>query len=384
VAEPIEGSLVSVTGKVSATASTPPNYNVTFVDENNKAKTLRVMSPTGIVPDTDLVVGKSYTVTGVLGQYTTNASATSGYQIYPRDKKDIAPILQITHTALTQVYKGANVQFGANADGADNVTLYYRAAGTTNFTALPMDIGSEGRYTVTLDAANVPQNGFEYYIEAKAGAQAKQAGSSTTPISVTLIEDTIGPDFSGKTPQAGTKVETPHPEISVLINDPSGVDETSVQMWLDGKELKAPDATISKTQVKYTPTDDLGLGTHTVMISSKDANGNSSGKEWTFEVVPRFTGGNHYRGTTYNHTDISHDAAGSPEDALKAAELHHYDFFAFSDHSHDLDPSLLGQDTVVNQKGMQERKGGNQWQLTKDLSNQYTKNGSFVVFLHLK
>ena len=70
-------------------------------------------------------------------------------------------------------------------------------------------------------------------------------------------------------------------------------------------------------------------------------------KEWTFEVVPRFTGGNHYRGTTHNHTNISHDGAGTPEDALKAGKAHHYDWFAFSDHSHDIDPEKLGTDTVV-------------------------------------
>ena len=84
VAEPLEGSLVTVTGKVSA-VQYAANYNVTFVDENNKTTTLRVMGATGIKPDTDLVTGKSYTVTGVLGQYTTNVSATNGYQLYPRD-----------------------------------------------------------------------------------------------------------------------------------------------------------------------------------------------------------------------------------------------------------------------------------------------------------
>ena len=145
------------------------NYNVTFVDENNKTTTLRVMGTTGIKPDTDFVTGKSYTVTGVLGQYTTNVSATNGYQLYPRGVSDIAPILAITHTALQEVYKGTNVEFEANADGAQAVTVYYRAAGATEYTALPMVKGSEGRYTAALPAANVPQNGFEYYIEAKAG-----------------------------------------------------------------------------------------------------------------------------------------------------------------------------------------------------------------------
>ncbi|MFJ7727984.1 CehA/McbA family metallohydrolase, partial [Neobacillus sp. NPDC097160] len=378
-AEPLEGSLVSVTGKVSAVASTPPNWNVTLVDENNKATTLRVMGATGIVPDNDLVTGKSYTVTGVLGQYTTNASATNGYQLYPCDPKDISPILAITHTAIKEVYKGTSVEFAANADGAESVTAYYRAIGATEFTALPMVKGSEGRYTVTLPTANVPQNGFEYYIEAKAGTQVQSAGTSAAPYVVKLIEDTFGPTISGETPQDGTKVESPTPEISSLIDDPSGVDETTVQLWLDGQELKAPAAVISKSQVKYTPAADLALGKHTVKVATKDVLGNPSEKQWTFEVVPRFTGGNHYRGTTHNHTNISHDAAGSPEDALKAGKAHHYDWFAFSDHSHDIDPEKLGVDTV-DHGGMQERTGGDQWQLTKDLAKQYTKNNDYVVF----
>ncbi|MFK9094150.1 Ig-like domain-containing protein [Bacillus salipaludis] len=379
VADPLEGSLVSVTGKVSAVTSTPPNWNVTFVDENNKTTTLRVMGATGINPEKDLVTGKSYTVTGVLGQYTTNASATNGYQLYPRDVKDVSPILAITHTAIKEVYKGTSVEFAANADGAETVTAYYRATGATEYTDLPMVKGSEGRYTVTLPAADVPQKGFEYYIEAKSGTQLKTAGTKETPYAVTLIQDTFGPIISGETPQDGTKVESPTPEISALIDDPSGVDEATVQLWLDGNELKAPAAVINKTQVKYTPEQELTLGKHSVKVAAKDVLGNTSEKQWTFEVVPRFTGGNHYRGTTHNHTNISHDAAGTPEDALKAGKTHHYDWFAFSDHSHDIDPEKLGTDTV-DHGGMQERTGGDNWQLTKDLAKQYTKNGDYVVF----
>ncbi|MDR4949954.1 Ig-like domain-containing protein [Neobacillus cucumis] len=383
-AEPLEGSLVTVTGKVSAVAASGANYNVTFVDDNNKATTLRVMAATGINPDKDLITGKSYTVTGVLGQYTTSTTATSGYQIYPRDVKDIASMLGITHTALTEVYKDTNVEFEANADGAESVTVYYRATGTTDYTALAMVNGGDGRYTATLPAANVPQSGFEYYMEAKAGAQVQSAGSSATPYKVTLIDDTTGPEISGFTPQDTTQVESPTPEISAMIDDASGVDEATVQFWLDGKELISPAATISKTQVKYTPQDDLALGKHTVKVAAKDTKGNLAEKTWTFDVVPRFTGGNHYRGTTHNHTNISHDAAGTPEDALKAGKYHHYDWFAFSDHSHDIDPEKLGTDTVqrttADGKSVPERSGGSDWQLTKDLAKQYTKDGEYVVF----
>ncbi|WP_335547459.1 Ig-like domain-containing protein [Neobacillus drentensis] len=384
-AEPLEGSLVAVTGKVSAVAATGANYNVTLVDENTKTTTIRVMGATGIKPDTDLVIGKSYTITGIVGQYTTNATHVNGYQVFPRDVKDIASILGITHTALTEVYKGTSVEFVANADGAEKVTTYYRATGATEYTPLVMGNDGTSRYTATLNAADVPANGFEYYIEATAGTKVQSAGTSAAPYAVTLIEDTTGPAFSGETPQKNAKMETPHPEISALINDPSGVDEASVHMWLDGNELKAPEATITRMQVKYTPTEDLAIGVHTVKVAATDLKGNSNTKEWTFEIVPRFDGGNHYRGTTHNHTNISHDGAGTPEDALKAGQKYKYDWFAFSDHSHDIDPEKLGTDTVNRtakdgKTVMQERSGGTQWQQTKDLAKQYTKNGEYVVF----
>ena len=89
-------------------------------------------------------------------------------------------------------------------------------------------------------------------------------------------------------------------------------------------------------------------------------------------------GGNHYRGSTHNHTNISHDGSGSPEDALIAAKKYQYDWFAFSDHSHDIDPELIDKDTV-DKNGQPERTGGTEWQLTKDLAEQYT-NEEFAVF----
>ena len=126
-------------------------------------------------------------------------------------------------------------------------------------------------------------------------------------------------------------------------------------------------------------TSDLSFGAHTVSVSVSDTKGNVGAFQWTFTVSPPFTGGIHYHGTTHNHTDISHDAAGTPEDALKAAKAHNYDYFAFSDHSHDIDAALVGQDTV-NHNGQPERTGGADWQKTKSLAKQYTKKDQFVVF----
>jgi hypothetical protein len=377
VAEPLEGSLVKVSGKVSAVAATGANYNVTLVDENNKSTTIRVMGGTGINPDTDLVVGNNYSITGIVGQYTTNATHVNGYQVFPRDVKDITAMLNLSHTPLTEVFQDTNIEFVAIASGAESVTAYYRAQDTTEFTALPMTSTTEGRYTVTLPKANVPANAFEYYIEAKSGEKTQTSGTVSAPHQVTVVADTFAPEFLSETPQNGTRVESPRPEISVVMEDPSEVDTTTVKVWFDGTEVT--NATISKKQVKFTPEQDLVNGVHTVKVEATDSKGNKGTKEWTFESVPRFTGGQHFRGTTHNHTNISHDGAGSPEAAVAAGKRYGYDWFAFSDHSHDIDPTLLGQDTVVRE-GMQERTGGSDWQLTKDLAAQNTKDGEYVVF----
>lgn len=377
-AEPLEGSLVKVSGKVTAVAASSTNYNVTLVDENNKSTTIRIMGGTEIKPDTDLVVGNNYSITGLVGQYsTTTTQALNGYQVFPRDVKDITPMLNLSHTQLTEVFEDTNIEFVAIASGAESVTAYYRAKDTTDFTALPMTATTEGRYTATLPKADVPADAFEYYIEAKSGDKTQTSGTASAPHQVTLIADTFAPEFLSETPQNGTRVESPRTEISVVMEDPSEVDTTTVKVWFDGTEVT--NATISKKQVKFTPEQDLKNGVHTVKVEATDTKGNKGTKEWTFESVPRFTGGQHFRGTTHNHTNISHDGAGSPEAAVAAGKKYGYDWFAFSDHSHDIDPTLLGQDTVVRD-GMQERTGGSDWQLTKDLAAQNTKDGEYVVF----
>jgi uncharacterized protein YdeI (BOF family) len=376
-AEPLEGSLVKVSGKVSSVATTGANYNVTLVDENNKSTTIRVMGSTGINPETDLVVGNNYSITGIVGQYTTNATHVNGYQVFPRDVKDITAMLNLSHTVLTETFQDVDVEFVAIASGAESVTAYYRALGATEFTALPMTSTTEGRYTATLPRVEVPDAGFEYYIEAKSGDKAQSSGTNAAPHQVKVIADTFAPEFLSETPANGTRVESPRPEISVVMEDPSEIETTTVKVWFDGTEVT--NAVIGKKQVKFTPAEDLALGTHTVKVEAADTKGNTGVKDWAFESVPRFTGGQHYRGTTHNHTNISHDGAGTPQAAVDAGKNYGYDWFAFSDHSHDIDPTLLGQDTVVRD-GMQERTGGSDWQLTKDLAAQQTVNGEYVVF----
>ncbi|MGB8954637.1 MAG: CehA/McbA family metallohydrolase, partial [Tumebacillaceae bacterium] len=379
VAEPLEGTLVKVTGKVTDVAASSANYNVTLMD-GDKAIIVRVMAGTAIDVASKLVVGNSYTVTGIVGQYVSKSPYTSGYQVFPRNADDLAEfhVLSLQHEPLTSANLNTDMPFTAVAEGADSVKLYYKGESDSEFTSVAMTSTDNVNYTYTLPAAQVTFSSMQYYIEAEGGGKVETSGTSANPHAVSLVTDAEGPVFSQESPLNGTRVENNRPEISVKMDDPSGIDLASVQVLLDGQDVTAQ-ATVQADGIKLAVDADLALASHQVEVSATDTKHNANHYEWSFTVVEPFQGGNHYRGTTHNHTNISHDGAGAPEQALIAAKAHQYDFFAFSDHSHDIDKDLLGQDTV-DHNGKPERTGGSDWQLTKDLADQYTENGEFVVF----
>jgi endonuclease YncB( thermonuclease family)/DNA/RNA endonuclease YhcR with UshA esterase domain len=83
IAEPLEGSLVNVTGYVKMVPSSLAGggYNVSFIDKDFNSTTLRVMEGTGAIDE--LKEEKWYDVTAILSQYDT-------YQILPRKASDIS------------------------------------------------------------------------------------------------------------------------------------------------------------------------------------------------------------------------------------------------------------------------------------------------------
>ncbi|WP_421385528.1 cell wall-binding repeat-containing protein [Bacillus salacetis] len=378
-AEALEGSLVTIVGKASDVQSGTGDLNVTLQDENGKLVTARVKSATKINVASTFIQGKTYQLTGVVGQYDSSSPYESGYQVMPRSADDVVEVqpFTLTHQAITDVYSGNDVTFTAMAEGAETVTLYYRATGSENYSAIVMESQEENIYSATLSASEVPAAGFDYYIESVKGEETKHVGSAAEPMTVTVSEDTEGPAVSRETPMNLSMVENKQPAITAAIEDPSGVDESSITVTVDGTDVTGQ-ATFAGGIVSYTPATELAVGQHTVVVTVQDTKGNSSEHTWTFEVVKAFAGGNHYRGSTHNHTNISHDGSGTPEEALIAAKKYQYDWFAFSDHSHDIDPELIDKDTVDN-NGMPERTGGKEWQDTKALAEQYT-NDEFAVF----
>ncbi|MGJ7910204.1 Ig-like domain-containing protein [Neobacillus sp. LXY-1] len=380
--EPKEGMLVKIRGKVTNVPATPSGggTNVTLTDDSGKATTVRVMTTTGVDPVNLFKVNSYYDITGIVGQYDSTAPFDSGYQIFPRNVDDVTEYfaLALTHTPMTTAYNGNDIKFVATAEGAETVTVFYKGTGDSAYQSLDMTKGDQNKYTAVLPSGSVPANGFAYYIKAVNKSETKTVGTADKPNAVQLVDDTFAPVLSGFQPADKSIVETQLPDISFLVNEPSGLEKSKLSIKLDGEEVSGT-AIVTDEQVQLPLANELTIGTHTLAVEAWDTKGNHSNASWTFEVAKPFTGGNHYRGTTHNHTNISHDASGTPEEALKAGKAHGYDWFAFSDHSHDIDATLADKDTVTH-NGMPERTGGDNWQLTKDLAKQYTKDGDYVVF----
>jgi len=379
-AEPQEGKLVAVSGKLTNIPALGPDYDLTVSDDDGNSAIVRILGKTGIDVQ-QLGLGESFRFIGILAQSKRNAPYDDGYVVLPRTSADVRGELQLSHQPLEKAYIGFDVHFRAQAKYADEVAVYYKAESDPAYKSVLMTTADGQNYNGKIPKANVPEGKFYYYIEASTlDGQKKNVGSSAQPFEVPVVPDTDGPSYFNEVPRNGSEVETAHPVISVEMEDPNGVNTSTVRILIDGADFTAK-AQISESRVELAldPADDLSVGEHTVTVSAEDGIGNASSFSWKFRVAERFTGGNHYYGTTHNHTNISHDATGDPEDALIAARFYNYDWFAFSDHSHDIDPEVRGTD-IVQHKGMPERTGGAEWQLTKQLSDQYTKDGEFVVF----
>ncbi|WP_026575874.1 Ig-like domain-containing protein [Bacillus sp. UNC438CL73TsuS30] len=376
-----ESKLVTITGKVLNIASDDSQSDLTVSDNDGNLSIVRIPFSLG-----EIKQGLTYSFTGIVEQYAKVSPYNSGYFLLPRSFNDIKGQLELNHTVIKNQYSGLDANFIASAKYADTVSLYYKGENDESYKSIKMNTTDEKNYNAKIDKEDVPRGKFFYYIQAKNNEETKSVGSSDTPNEVKVVEDHEGPEFTKMLPMDKEEIETQYPTISVNMNDPDGVDPSTATISIDDKDYSS-NAIISDSEIKLVLSRDsvpLQEGAHTIRVSAKDRLGNLSAPyEWSFTVKKRFSGGHHYRGTTHNHTNISHDAkaqgSGTPEEALIAAKNYKYDFFAFSDHSHDIDNTLINQDTVI-QNGMKERTGGEQWQLTKTLAGKYTNNGNFVVF----
>ncbi|WP_336788898.1 S-layer homology domain-containing protein [Paenibacillus sp. MMO-177] len=382
--EPLEGTLAVIKGKVTNTAASGADTDVTLTDDANNTFIVRVTAGSGIdMSGNTIALNETYSFTGIIGQADRVSPYDSGYRLMPRSATDVKGELQFSHTPLEKAYTRVDVSFEAMAKFADSVTLYYKGAEGENYRSVQLTAADKVHYNGHIPQSDVPTTGkLFYYIEAVSGEVKAGSGSSAEPIVIDIVEDKDGPAITSLSPAEGDKLQTQHPAISATYNDPSGIDFANATLKIDGVDYTQR-AAFSATQATLTLTadDDLAVGDHTIQLIIQDALGNVTDKSWTFTIEARFSGGNHYYGTTHNHTNISHDAHGDPQTALDQAKYYGYDYFAFSDHSHDIDAAIRGTaGDAASHGGMPERKGGESWALTKSLAKSNTVDGQFVVF----
>jgi hypothetical protein len=88
--------------------------------------------------------------------------------------------------------------------GVDAVTLYYRAAGETEWTEVTMTLGDDGNHSATIPADQLGGDGVEYYIVATdTSGNTETYGSVTNPVSLRVTppreEEDDGPGFGAMT-----------------------------------------------------------------------------------------------------------------------------------------------------------------------------------------
>ncbi|MCF6411643.1 5'-nucleotidase C-terminal domain-containing protein [Pseudalkalibacillus salsuginis] len=135
-AEPLEGSLVNVTGYIQSIPSNQAGggYNISFIDDTMQGVVLRVEGVTDI-DVSQLEEGKWYNVTAVIGQY-------NDYQLLPTKAEDLrlledqppAPQPEETYEATVErVVDGDTVRINDPVLGATNVRMLSIDTPETNY-----------------------------------------------------------------------------------------------------------------------------------------------------------------------------------------------------------------------------------------------------------
>ncbi len=119
-----------------------------------------------------------------------------------------------------------------------------------------------------------------YYVTATDNAST----SSTSSSGQFSIVDNAGPTISGLQPNSGTSVSDRTPTMKASYSDPAGIDTSTVTITIDGTD-KTTQASVTASQVSYTPSVPMSLAQHTITVTATDTNGNANSRTWSFSIV---------------------------------------------------------------------------------------------------
>jgi len=198
-----------------------------------------------------------------------------------------APV--ITHTPAGTAIADSDILITAEIDDETTVTaaVYYRTTGSMEYKNIGMSKGVGNEYSAVIPKAELETAGLQYYIEASDGTNTATLPSNTAePYNVTISsEDVTGPLVTNLAPANGSSTGSIlRPSISASYSDaPSGIDTSSVKLFLDGVEVTA-EATIGADGIAYTPSFDLAKKSHIVELRVSDTKGNETVQTWSFSA----------------------------------------------------------------------------------------------------
>ncbi|MDF2520415.1 MAG: LPXTG-motif cell wall anchor domain protein, partial [Clostridia bacterium] len=301
-------------------------------------------------------MGKLIRVTGNLTAYFTHSGLKNATRmeevnltsvpvtgvLLDKTEASIAVGAALTLTAAIQPENASNknVTWGSDNTAAalvDNGVVTGVAAGTATITATTEDGGLTASCIVTVTEA---VDGEGPVVTSLTPAEEENTGSNFRPV--------IGAKYS----------------------DPSGIDLSSVKLYIDNMDVTVS-AAITETEISYIPEADLAQGNHTVTlyVSDKLPVPNTTIKEWGFSVGE--VSYNFYFGQLHSHTNIS-DGQGTLDDAYTwARDVAGADFFAVTDHSNWFD-----NDKLAN---ISNGSASSEWMQLLQKADEYNNPGSFVA-----
>ena len=101
-------------------------------------------------------------------------------------------------------------------------------------------------------------------------------------VDLILQAETAPPTITSLQPPDDSFINNTKPTISANYSDDSGINESSVEMRMDGS-IVIPDS-LSETGVSYTPAADLGEGLHNVTVNVSDNCANQNSTSWSFTL----------------------------------------------------------------------------------------------------
>ena len=114
--EPLEGRLVTATGRLTVKPKKSASGDLTFVLERDGATAVKVMADASSrIGNAAFQLGATYRVTGFVGQRATRSGALDGYRVWVRDPADV-----IVVTAAT-ASPGTTPGSGSPAPGATTI-----------------------------------------------------------------------------------------------------------------------------------------------------------------------------------------------------------------------------------------------------------------------